>query len=219
LTWHHRCGDNRGRERPLRKSKIPDLSLPNAGENPHHRRTPIVTALECSIKQSAPEKVQAACVVVGVYEPRKLSAAAQSLDRASRGVIRALLAAGDMDGKNGTSRLLYRVPGVTAERVLLVGLERARPKEYREAVRAAAGVLVDTGAAMPASIRAEEPVSVKARKARHLVLAACDALYRFEEMSKKGECKMLARLALGVASRGAQTNDSGPCGGKQCGGE
>ena len=171
-----------------------------------------MTALQCSIKQSAPEKVQTACVVIGISEPRKLSAAAESIDRASQGAIRAVLAAGDMEGKAGTSRLLYRVPGVAAERVLLVGLGKAAgPKEYRDAVRAAAALLADTGAADACFYLAEEPITgVDAPwKARHLVLAASEALYRFEEMkSKKDDRKILGRLLLGLAARGAQATYS-----------
>jgi leucyl aminopeptidase len=80
--------------------------------------------VEFSIKVSAPEKQPGACVAVGVFESRKLSASAEQVDKAARGQIKALLRSGDMDGKLGSTRLLYRVPGVAAERVLLVGLGR-----------------------------------------------------------------------------------------------
>jgi leucyl aminopeptidase len=51
-----------------------------------------------------------------------LSAAAQTLDRESKGAVREVLRRGDMEGKLGSTLLLYRVPGIAAERVLLVGL-------------------------------------------------------------------------------------------------
>ncbi len=167
-----------------------------------------MASLEFLIKQAAPEKVRTACVVVAVNEPRKLSAAAQSIDRASQGALSAVLAAGDMEGKAASTRLLYRLPGVVAERVLLVGLGKdPGRKQYRDAVRAAASLLVDTGAADACFHMTEEPVSgADAQwKARHLVLAASDALYRFEQMkSCKDEGKRLARVMLGLPTRAAQ---------------
>src|SRR5437773_6736854 len=78
--------------------------------------------MEFNTKFAAPEKHQVACVAAGVFESRKLSSAADALDKAAHGQIRELLRSGDMDGKIGTTRLLYRVRGVAAERVLLVGL-------------------------------------------------------------------------------------------------
>ena len=86
--------------------------------------------MEFSIKVSAPEKQPSACVVVGVFESRKLSPAAEQIDKASKGQVRALLRAGDMEGKLRSTRMLYRVPGVSAERVLLVGL--GAEKELRD---------------------------------------------------------------------------------------
>ena len=86
--------------------------------------------MKFSTKIAAPEKLQSACVVVGVYEPRKLSRAAETLDKAARGHLRDLLRSGDMEGKAGTTRMLYKVRGVAAERVLLVGL--GKEKEFGE---------------------------------------------------------------------------------------
>jgi hypothetical protein len=64
--------------------------------------------------------------VVGVYEGRKLSASALELDAASGHALRDVLGRGDLDGKLGATLLLQRIPKVAAERVLLVGLGRAR---------------------------------------------------------------------------------------------
>ena len=168
-----------------------------------------MSGLQFSIKQSAPEKVRAACVAVGITEPRKLSHAAELLDRASDGAIRAVVAAGDMEGKAGTTRLLYRIPGVEAERVLLVGLGKdTGAKQFRDAVRAAASALADTGAADACFYLGETAVRGvdTAWKARHLVMAASEALYRFDELkSKKREEKPLAKLVLGVTGRGSTT--------------
>mgnify|MGYP001239180380 CR=1 FL=1 len=71
--------------------------------------------LEFSIKSGAPEKQRTACVVVGVFESRKLSAPAVDIDRASDGYLSDILRGGDMDGKAGSTLLLHRdvsAPGV-----------------------------------------------------------------------------------------------------------
>src|SRR5690606_37216528 len=96
--------------------------------------------MEFSIKSGNPEKQQSACILVGIHESARLSSAAAALDRAAAGYLSALLAAGDMDGKIGTTLLLRAVPGVAAERVLLVGLGKESgfdEARYRQAVASA----------------------------------------------------------------------------------
>ncbi|TMG76302.1 MAG: leucyl aminopeptidase, partial [Betaproteobacteria bacterium] len=70
--------------------------------------------MEFNTKFAAPEKQPGACVAAGVFESRRLSAAADALDKAARGQIREFLRSGDMDGKVGNTRLLYHVRGVAA---------------------------------------------------------------------------------------------------------
>jgi leucyl aminopeptidase len=81
--------------------------------------------VEFSIKQASPEKLKSGCVVVGVFEGGKLSAAAQIIDKAAKHVLSDLIAQGDINGKAASTLLLHKLPGVTAERVLLVGLGKA----------------------------------------------------------------------------------------------
>jgi leucyl aminopeptidase len=163
--------------------------------------------LEFSTKASAPEKQTGACVVVGVYESRKLSGPADELDKASRGHIRAVLRAGDMEGKLGGTRLLYRVPGVSAERVLLVGLgpdKEFGPKEFHRAARAAVGALLDTGAADAAVCLSDLAVAGRDAewKAQQLALAADETAYRFDRMkSKKREHRPLRRVTIATGSK------------------
>ena len=78
--------------------------------------------VEFSIKSGPPPTGRAGCVVAGVFEPRKLSGPAASLDRAANGYLTAALRRGDMEGKAGTTLLLRDVPGVPAESVLVLVL-------------------------------------------------------------------------------------------------
>src|SRR5258705_1528682 len=105
--------------------------------------------MEFSTKVTAPEKYSGACVAVGVCEQSKLSAAASALDAASRGQIRDFLRSGDMDGRPGTTCVLYEVRGISAERVLLVGLGPEKEfdeKQFRNCSRTAIKAIGDTGA-------------------------------------------------------------------------
>ena len=60
--------------------------------------------------------------MVGAYADNTLTPAAQALDDASGGRIKALVERGDVSGKLGKSALLHDLPGVTAPRALVIGL-------------------------------------------------------------------------------------------------
>ena len=72
------------------------------------------TGLEFSIKAIAPDKQKSDCVAVAVFASAKLSAAAQTLDRAANGKLSAILKPGDFDAKPGSTLMLYDLPGVAA---------------------------------------------------------------------------------------------------------
>ena len=165
--------------------------------------------MQFSTKRGAPEMRATPCIAVGVYAGRKLSAAANALDRAAQGALQEVLRRGDMDGKSGTTLLLYRVPGVAAERVLLVGLgEEAdlREREYREATRAAVKAAQETGAGVLTLCFGELKAGRRdaAWKARQAALVAAECAYRFDSMkSKKSEPRPLARVELLTTARDA----------------
>ncbi len=62
--------------------------------------------MEFSVKSGSPEKQRSACIVVGVFEPRRLSPIAEQLDKISDGYISALLRRGELEGKPGQTLLL-----------------------------------------------------------------------------------------------------------------
>ena len=67
--------------------------------------------MEFSVKSGSPEKQRSACIVVGVFEPRRLSSVAEQLDRISDGYLSALLRRGDLEGKPGQMLLLEAMGG------------------------------------------------------------------------------------------------------------
>jgi len=165
--------------------------------------------VEFSIKSGAPEKQRTACVVVGVFESRKLSAPAIDIDRASDGYLSGVLRGGDMDGKAGASLLLHRVPNILAERVLLIGLGKERDfqeKAYRAALAQAIKTLQDTGSMEATVTLSELPVRKRdvTWNVEQAVIAAHEALYRFDSLkSKAGEPRRpLKRVTFSVSRRG-----------------
>jgi leucyl aminopeptidase len=93
--------------------------------------------MEFNIKSGQPEKQRTACVVVGVYEPRRLSDVAQKIDEVSQGHLSSILRRGDLEGKIGQTLLLHNVPGMLSDRVLLVGCGRERElgdTQYRKII-------------------------------------------------------------------------------------
>ncbi|MGH8742906.1 MAG: M17 family peptidase N-terminal domain-containing protein, partial [Burkholderiales bacterium] len=161
--------------------------------------------MEFSIKTSAPEKQAAHCAVVGVHSPRKLASAVAAINRASGGYLERILRRGDMQGKSGSTLLLHNVPGVAAERVLLVGLGREadfKEQAYFDALRAAVKALNETGTIEAALFFSEWPVKKHnvAWKTLQAVLQVSDAVYRFDRMKSKSEDgrKALSKLSLMV---------------------
>src|SRR5574341_2656100 len=101
--------------------------------------------VEFSIKPLSPETAKTGCVVVGVHQGGTLTAAARRLDQRSKGELKKALR--DISGRTGSTLLLRALPGVAAERVLLVGLGEKPVKEAqcRDAVRAAGNALKELG--------------------------------------------------------------------------
>ena len=149
------------------------------------------------------------CIAVGVYAGRKLSAAGNALDRAAEGALGEVLHRGDMEGKLGATLLLYRVAGIAAERVLLVGLGTEADfgeREYREAARAAVKAAQETGAGMLTLCFTEIRAGRRDAgwKARQVAQVAIECAYRFDAMkSKKTDPRPLAHVELLAAARDA----------------
>src|SRR6266850_7407508 len=80
------------------------------------------------------------CIVLGVFEEGELAEEAQSIDSASNGFLKKLLARGDFSGRTGETLLLTEVPGIEASRALLTGLGTRKSfgrKNWRRALGAA----------------------------------------------------------------------------------
>ncbi|HZW24781.1 MAG TPA: leucyl aminopeptidase [Gallionella sp.] len=163
--------------------------------------------MEFSIKQGSPEKLKSGCIVVGVYEGGKLSAPAQTLDKAAGHHLSDVIAHGDMTGKTGSTLMLHHVTGIAAERVLLVGLGKAADltaKPYLDALRAAFAVLQKTAGKDAALFLTD--LAVKDRdvswKIKQAVLLAAESGYRCDQLkSKPADAPSLRKIVLGCTDK------------------
>ena len=168
--------------------------------------------MEFSIKSGSPEKQRSACVVVGVFESRKLTLPAELLDKAAGGYISDIVRRGDMEGKAATTLLLHNLPGTLCDRVLLVGLGKEKEfheKEFLGAIRLAVKTVNETGAFDASMFLTELPVRKRSVtwRVRQTAMIALEATYRFDRFkSKKDEVRRpLRKLTLAVERR----NDHG----------
>ncbi len=160
-------------------------------------------SLEFTLNPAAPASAALDCIIVGAFADKSLSPAAQALDAASDGRLSQLAARGDISGKTGTTALLHDLPGVSAPRVLVVGLgEAARfgVAQYIKAVGDAARAL-KSGVVRSALLTLTDlPVKDRdeAWKIRQAVIAADHASYRYTATlgKKKPEDPGLAQLAI-----------------------
>ncbi len=60
-----------------------------------------------TVKSEHPASVKTGCVILGVFERRKLSEPASRFDKTTRGLLGKLLADGEMDGKCGDTLLVH----------------------------------------------------------------------------------------------------------------
>ena len=164
--------------------------------------------MEFGVKSGSPEKQRSACIVVGVFEPRRLSAVVEQLDRVSDGYISSLLRRGDLEGKSGQMLLLHQVPGVLSERVLLVGCGKEREldeRQFKQIIQKTISTLNETGSMEAVCFLTE--LHVKGRdaywKVRQAVETAQNSLYTFDQFkTNKAELRRpLRKLVFNVATR------------------
>jgi leucyl aminopeptidase len=164
--------------------------------------------VEFSVKSGSPEKQRSACIVVGVFEPRRLTPVAEQLDEISGGYISNLLRRGDLEGKPGQMLLLHHVPNVLSERVLLVGCGKERElgeRQYKQIISKTIKTLNETGSMEAVCFLSE--LHVKGRDTywcvRQAVEATQDSLYTFLQLkTKKGEPRRpLRKMVFNVPTR------------------
>lgn len=165
--------------------------------------------MEFTVKSGSPEKQRSACLVLGVYESRRLSPAAEQFDNAFSGYLSNILRRGDMEGKADQTLLIIHPPeDALCDRLLLIGCGKERDlddRRYRKLMAKAITTLNDTGATEAVCYLTD--LSVKGRdsswKVRQAIEATEEALYRFDELKSKTDAprRPLRKIILTVPNR------------------
>jgi len=161
--------------------------------------------MEFSIKNGNPEKQRNDCLIVGVFENKKLSASAELLDAASEQAISAVVKAGDMNGDLATTLLMHQLPNVMTKRVLLVGLGKQGEfgvKQYLKATRAAVKALPKVAKEVGFYLTELPVVAMTVQeKTAQIAEIFLDATYQINALkSKKAEAIALKKVAIFVES-------------------
>lgn len=148
--------------------------------------------------------VKTAAIAVGVFTDKELSSAAQALDEASQGAISAVLD-NEFKAKPKSYLVLRNVPGIAAQRVVLIGLgkkEKYNTKTHFDAENQFARYCVEANLTDAVSTLASidcNGSSLRTR-ARAAAQAAIGSTYRYEAtLSKKADPIALNDFKLWVA--------------------
>ena len=164
--------------------------------------------MEITIKSGNPEKQRTACIVAGITEPRRLTPSAKAIDSVSKKFLSNLIRRGDIEGKLGQSLLLHNVPGMLADRVLLIGCGRERDlndNQYRKIIKNSISKLKETGSMEAVSYLSE--LNIKGRDFYWKIKQASEIiqndLYKFNKFKTKDKDgrRRLRKLIITVPTR------------------
>ncbi len=149
--------------------------------------------MQFSTTQEKAIELAASCIVVSIDDKGQLSSAADSINQAAEQYLTDIFDSGDFSGKTGETLMLIKVPGLTAQRLILLGSGSTAagisPKNYLKIVDAAASAIKNSGALQAALYLQDIPVVGKddAWKAEQAAIACENALYLFDQTKSKPE--------------------------------
>lgn len=171
--------------------------------------------VEVTLESLSPEKARTGVLVIGAFADGTLPPPSQKVNEASKGQLAAVLKRGDLDEKAGASVLLHDLPGVEAERVLVVSLgkrDKFGEKTFRDALSGAAKALASSAAkdALVAFVDLEVPGRSHAWRLQEASRLIADGAYRFDApRAKAGKtergARKIALLASGKVNDEAKT--------------
>ncbi|RRV09723.1 leucyl aminopeptidase [Stutzerimonas xanthomarina] len=158
--------------------------------------------MEFVVKSAKASTQKTATLVLPLGDDCLLGSVAQNVDSTSGGALSTALKRGDIQGKVGQTLLLHGLPGLKAERVLLVGIGKVDEldnRQWRKIANAALAAIKGLGGADAAF--AMQDVQIKGRdnygRTRLLVEILADGQYVFDRFkSKKADPRALQKIVL-----------------------
>ncbi len=163
----------------------------------------------CNNKALSTQKTD--CIILGVYEKGKCSDSATAIDKASKQYLSKLIKSGDFSGDFGEALLSHHVPGIKAERVLLIGLGNKKQLDasrYQTAIKHAAKQVLATNSKHVINCLVEAAVDKRdsAWRIRQAIICHQDIAYQYNTTkSKKDRAHRLKEMQFNAASAKANT--------------
>jgi leucyl aminopeptidase len=163
--------------------------------------------VEFSIKSGSPEKQRSACVVVGVFEPRKLTLAAELSTTRRAAIFRTSFAAATWRERPAPPCCCTTFPAPSATASSWSASARKRSsaiKEYCDAIRSAVRTLNETGSFDGTVFLTETSVRKRsaAWRVRQAAIVAQETIYRFDQFkSKKDKVRRPLRKLTFIVDR------------------
>ncbi|GGK79367.1 leucyl aminopeptidase [Amphritea balenae] len=167
--------------------------------------------MEFEIVTGSVESLETDCLIVGVAPEGNLSPSADLINKASAGYLKDVV--GDHQGKAGEALLLHKVPGISAGRVLLVGIGKADEHSDRNQKKIIKAVMANLKAircksAVLALDGQESADQDLYRQLRHNTEWASAELYQYDATkSKKAEPIDLQSLGFLLSSEDAELGE------------
>ena len=157
--------------------------------------------MDFNVKHGTLETIKSGCLVVAISEAAPLEGPAAELDKACSGQISAAIKHGDISGKSGQTLLLFGLPGVTAQRVLLVGRGKdaeLSDRQFRKLVQKVVATLKDGGATDAVLTLGEVPVAGRDlySRTRLMVETIRENLYQFDQFKSQKATKPRLKKCL-----------------------
>ncbi|MFN3581276.1 MAG: leucyl aminopeptidase [Pseudomonas sp.] len=163
--------------------------------------------MEFNVKHGALETIKSGCLVVALSETKTLSGPAADLDKACNGQISAAIKHGDISGKAGQTLMLFGLPGIAAQRLLLIGSgkdEELSDRAFRKLAQKVIATLKDGGASDALLTLPALPVKGRDLYSRTRLLAETlrEGLYQFDQFkSQKASKPKLKKCLLWSADK------------------
>lgn len=163
--------------------------------------------MKFTIASGTLDKATGDCLAVGIYENNELTPSAKKLDKLSRGYLAKIIKQGEIQGKVGQTLMLHHVPGLSVERVLLVGCGKnaaLSTRDYRKIIQTSIKMLNSAKMVRPTLCLTELAVVQhdNAWKIKQTVEVIHDALYQFTDYkSEKGPKVSVQQITLQVTEK------------------
>lgn len=164
--------------------------------------------MKFSVKVGTPEKQRTGCLILPVFDNRKLTVNGEKVDKENAKFISGLLRQGDCEGKKGQVFFVSTPAELTADRILLLGCGKASDfngAAFKEVMCKALTLLSDSGATDATLLLDDFPIKDRTNdwKIRQSIQLLYDTLYKFDELksNKKPALRKFSQIIFMIASK------------------